>query len=361
MITDIAPHTAMKTILPLALVVATLWGATHATTHGAEAATVPQGFLQIQIAGGAVTSRINTMFSVPLLRQSSAGGQLSGKLTGVGTNTLTNANAGWTLGQLSVAATPHILRITSGTALGRTFLISTSTPNTATTLTLDNADLGGATLADIGVVSGDSYAIFPCETLLSLLGTPGTTGVLGGASAQSADFVQIIVNGAWQTYFFHTTNNRWARNSIGNPDASNFPIRPDSAILYGRLASAPISIPLTGSVPHINRKSLISNTGSTLTASGWPTNLTLQSASINSLPGWVSTTIFSDSDTVSLYINGSWRTYWFDGTNWRRNTIGNPISDTQLISAATGVLVQRKGTAPGSTALVQNIPYNINP
>jgi hypothetical protein len=333
---------------------------TLATASAQTAYTVPEGYVTLTAAAGTGSARTLSVLSLPLLDVASATGQMTGRLTGVTATTFSNSSAGWTAGQLSTAATPYLLRITSGTAIGRTFLLSTSTANTATTVTLDATDAALTDLTTLGIVtggSGDTYQLIPCDTLSSVFGTPGTTGILGATSAAAADNIQLFVSGAWRQYYYNTTSNDWRR--IGpNTASNNLALRPDSAVIYARLSATQLSLTLLGRVPATTRKSVVANSGVSFMAGGWPVDLTLATSGINSIPGWVSSTDVSAADTVQMLVSGAWRQYYHNGTNWRR--IGpNTISDSVAITTGSGVIINKKGSATGTSLLTQSLPYSL--
>ena len=326
-----------------------------------EAVTNPIGVMNFTIPAGTGTTRTVSTLSLPLHDTATAAGQMVGRITGVTATTLSNASGNWTAGQLSVAATPHILRVTSGNATGRTFLISTTTPNTATTLTIDASDALDTDLTTLGITAnattGDTYEIVPCDTLASVFGTPATLGVLGGATAAAADTVTLLDGVTPKTYFYSTTLGRWTRQALGSPDASNTPIRPDAGLNYSRLGNSAITFSLFGSVPSTSRKSVIRNSGPTYLAMGWPIDLTLTQLAIQTIPTWTTGANANVADTVQVFISGLWRTYWFDGTNWRRQALGSPISDSQVIPAGSNVILNQRGTSTGISLLAQIKPY----
>ena len=308
--------------------------------------------LSIPIAAGTGTVCTNTVLSVPLLPAATAAGQMLGLVTAVTDTTVTNTNAGWTAGQLSNVATPYLIRFTSGAALGRSFLLSTATANTATTVTLDSSEL--TTLTSVGVSVGDSYQLVPCPTLLSRLGTPGTTGVLGGTSYNTADQVQVLSNGAWKKYYYSTTQNSWRMAGFESA-ANNLPLPPNNALLYGRLANSPLTLTVSGLAPDSRRVVTISKTGLSLVANGWATNVTLASTGLNTLPGWVSHANPQNADIVSLWSGYAWKKYFHDGTNWRLAGF-NTLANSAVINAGSGFLVTRVTNGTGSAALIQNLP-----
>jgi hypothetical protein len=332
--------------------------------HAEEAFSAVLGVVPISVAAGTgTTTRTLSPISFPLLEDAVVAGQGRGRITGVTANTITNSDAGWTAGQLSTAATPCLIQITSGAAAGRVFLVSTSTASqsTATTLTIDSEEAGLVNLTTLGIVtgaSGDTYRILACDTIGSIFGTPVDTGVLGSTDATTADNIQIMISGAWRQYYYRTTSPAgWVRigfTSVNN----NIPIRPDVLVLYNRLGNTPVNLTLLGSVPTSPRKSLVKNLGVTPMAGGWPVNLTLSSSSINTIPGWVSNTDPNVADNVQLLVSGAWRNYYHNGTNWVR--VGfTSNSNTVSLNAGAGFLINKKGATAGTAVLAQPLPYNL--
>lgn len=322
--------------------------------------TVPVGAVTTTIAAGTGSSRTVTVLSFPLIDTPLAAGQVVGKITGVSTNSLTNTNASWTAGALSVAASPYLIQITSGTAKGRTFLVSTSNANTSDTLTIDSEESGLVDLTTLGIVtgsSGDGYRLIPCDTLSSILGTPATTGVQGGTTSATSDIALILVSGGWRQYYYNTTSNTWLRVTF-NTNADNLPIRPDSVVIYNRLAATTMALTLIGTVPNSDRKAIVRNSGITTAATFWPVDATLLSSNIHLMSGWVSSTNSSVADTVMMLVSGGWRQYYYDGTNWKRVTF-NTISDSVAMSAASGVIINKRGSGSGATVLAQTTPYTL--
>lgn len=328
--------------------------------HAAEVSTVPEGVFTVNITAAAPNNSVITLLSLPLTGVATAAGQMAGRLTGVTANSLTNANAGWTAGSLSTAATPYCIRITSGVAEGYTFLISTSTANTATTVTVDAEEAGQVNLTTLGLVTGvngDTYEIITCDTIGSVFGTPQTTGILGGPTSTSADIVQMMVQGTWREYFYNTTLSRWARLGPGTASA-NVPIRPDTAIIYNRRGTTPLSITVAGRVPSSDRRAIVKSSGVTFLATNWPVDTTLLGSKIHLIPGWVTGTSYQTADIAQMFVSGTWREYYYNGTQWKRVGPGT-VSDNVVIPAGTAVLLNRKGSATSVTALTQSLPYSL--
>jgi hypothetical protein len=342
--------------------------AVPASMAQATATTDPVGFVTVGIAAGTGTAKKNTLFSVPLLEAESITGQVSGVITGVSSNTITNTDAGWGAGALSTPATPYLIQITSGAAEGRLFLISSSantggavvgTANTSTTVTVSSIDSTQVDLTTLGIVAGtDTYKIFACDTLSSFFGTPATTGVQGSTAAASADTIVSVVNGSSSTYFYNTTSSKWVRAVLGNPDSSNVPLLPYYGIQYSRIANAPLSFVVTGGVPTAPRKVAVKNSGTTIISQFWPVDTTLGTSGLSSVV--TAGASASAADTVVLTSGGSASTFFFNGTDWKRVVLGTPTANTTPITIGSSVQIIRKGTASGYTTLSQIVPYNLN-
>ena len=326
------------------------------------ATTDPVGYLTINITAGTGTAKRTSLISAPLLDTASINGSATGSITSITSTSLTCTTAGWTPGALSRAATPFLVQITSGNATGHMFLISPNVKNTSTTLTISAEDQANTKLTMLGIKtgqSGDTFKIIPCDTLLSFLGTPQTTGVRAGANATVSDTVTTVVNGISTTYFYSSTLNRWTRNAPGNADASNVTLRPYAGFQYARLASTPLSLIVTGNVPTIGRKVPVKNSGLTYLSQYFPVETTLAASGIKNLANWKSGANATVSDTVTIFSSGVSSTYFHNGTNWVKNAPGFAISNSLLIPAGASIMINKRGTASQSMTLTQQLPYSL--
>lgn len=333
-----------------------------AQTAGSE---LPTGFAGITIAAGNGTAKTTTLVSIPMLEDlpSTFTGSRSGRITGVGSNSITVANAGWTAGLLSASAAPYLIEITSGAAQGLMLLVSTATANTADTVTIDAAEItrvGNLTALGISTEpgAGDTFRVWPVDTLGSFFGTPESTGIQGGTSATAADTVVLVINGSATTYFYNTatTPPRWSRAGI-NSDASNVAIPPYAGVQYSRLGASPLEFRVLGRMPVGSRKVAIKNSGTTLLSPYWPVNQTLSSLGLHNLPGWQSGSSATAADTVVLTSNGSATTYYHDGTNWRRAGI-NSNANSVAVPPGVSLLISKRGTASGFAIYQHSAPYS---
>ena len=339
-----------------------------ANAQNVTATTDPVGFVTVNITAGTGTTKRNTFYSPPLLEASTVTGQASGVITAVSSNSITNSNAGWSAGELSNPATPFLIMVTSGAADGRIFLISSSNStggaiagvaNTATTVTISTIDTTQVNLTNLGIVAGtDTYKIFSCDTLSSLLGTPSSTGVLGGTSASNADVVTMFVNGSATNYFYKTdaVPPRWTRQSPAI-DASNVPILPYFGFSYARLPASPaLAFTITGGVPTEPRQTSVKNSGNTMLSQFWPVDSTFASSGLSSVV--TSGANVTVADVVTLTSNGSATNYFYNGTEWRRQS-PNIAANSTVIPVGSSVRISRKGSASGYTTLSQTVPYNL--
>lgn len=327
----------------------------------------PFGYVKVNITAGTGTGKRTTFVSIPLLEDANITGKATGRITGVGTTTITAAGAGWTAGQLSAAATPYLIEITSGAAQGRMLLISTAAANTADTITIspEEATRTG-NLANLGIVAGaengDTYRIRPVDTLSSFFGTPETTLIRGGTSSSTADTITIVSNGQSVTYFYNTgvTPNRWSRVALGNPDASNTPLPPYAGLQYARLANTPLEFIVTGKVPSGQREVSIKNSGSTILAPFWPVSQTLAQLALQTTPNWLKSSSSSSADTIVLSSAGSLSTFFHDGTNWRRVGLGNPVANTNTVPVGASIMINKRNSGGAGYAAYENAaPYNL--
>jgi len=349
-----------KHLLPVICAVAIVTEVRGQTTVSSE----PFGYVKINVAAGTGTSKRTSLISIPLLDETSVAGRTSGSITGVTSNTITVQGAGWTAGQLSTAATPHLIEITSGAARGRMLLISTATPNTSDTVTIDATEIkNGGSLVNLN--NGDTFRLRPVDTIGSFFGTPETTLIRGGTSPNTADTITLMIDGEPQTFFDHTgvTPKRWRRALLGNPDASNTPIPPHAGVQYARLADTPLQFIVTGRVPSGARRALINNVSAstTILASYWPVNQTLGSLGLNSsIANWATNPSSSLADRVSLVRSGVTENYYHDGANWRQIRLGTPLANDVVVPPGSSVMI-RRANRPGSGFVTYSntAPYNL--
>jgi uncharacterized protein (TIGR02597 family) len=330
-----------------------------AQAQEATATTDPVGYVTLSIAGGS-GGKAPTFLSIPLLDSANIAGQVRGLITGVSESTISNSEAGWQNGSLSDPASPYLILITSGDAQGRMFLVSTDSPNTSTQVTISADDLLQGSLLDLGVKTGDSYRIHPCDTLSSLFGTPASTGIVGGTNARVADTIVLVGPTGPVTYFYSTTENSWVENSRRVSLAPNVPLRPYYGLIYGRQSESPLEFIVTGSVPITSRSVAIANAGATILAQYWPASTKLIDLGLQNVTGWQTGANAKDADRVVIQgANGVPSVYFYNGTNWLLNARRVEISDNVEIPAGASVQIERRFANPGYSVLQQQVPYSL--
>jgi len=249
------------------------------------------------------------------------------------------------------------------------FLIATN-PNTSTSLTINSTDISQGNLTNLGVAVGNTYKILPCDTLTTLFGTNPTAappvglGVRGGTSISNADNVVLIVNGQTRTYFYRTNSTPgWVLSGLVPSPAGNTPLPPYAGLQYVRRATSNISFTVTGSVPTLQRQMMVRNSGNTQISQFWPANTTLAGSNglnLQTIPGWVANTNANNADRVTIVgTNGSQSTYYYDGSNWRAQTLLKPISTTAPIALGSAIQINRRGSASTWSTYSNAVPYNL--
>jgi uncharacterized protein (TIGR02597 family) len=294
------------------------------------ATTTPVGFITITLPDGTSTPSQTAVY-FGLTDSPTGSGVLVGKISGVSPNTITSSGAGWTAGAFSIAATPYMVRITSGVATGTTWQVSTSVPNTAETLTLSDA---GLDLVALGVIANDTFEILPLDTLATLF----TSELQGGQNETVADNVQLWNGNAWVTYFYNTTRSRWERAKFGTI-ANDIVIRPDTGCIITRRGPAK-SLVLIGRAPATDLRIRFGVTRESFVGT-FPYAKTLSQIGLQSTAGWVASTTESLADKVMMWNGGAWVSYYFDGTNWRRAKFGTISNDTPVQTPERPILISK--------------------
>ena len=322
--------------------------------------TDPVGYVTWTINPGSGTSRAFTSLALPLYQPSqSVDGVASGVINSVTSNAITVLNAGWSPSQFSNSSSPFCLRITSGSAEGRTLLISTSTDNTDDTVTIDLVASNITDLINLNIVANDKFEIIECDTLGSLFGNPSENGIIGAESFSEADNMYLSSNGSWSRFYYNNSLGRWTKLTLGSPDATNQPVLPDDGILYSRLAPISTDLVLSGTVPDTPRQLTINQSGVTVIGSAWPVDIELSNSGISQISEWKSSASPSTADRVYILVSGSWQRFYYDGLNWRKITLGNPTADNQTISSGSAVVLQKFSPSSLDGVLFQDVPYSL--
>ncbi len=304
-------------------------------------ATPPVGFTTITIPANSVKAISIPLDQIP---------DFQGAVTGVTATTITTSTAAWTSTQFGpFASNPHVVRMLSGTSLGRHFKVSS---NNATTLTITLPP--GITDASTVIAPGDTYELVPVDTLASFFGTGGSSSVLTNSNSALADNVLIRGTYGWLTYFNNGT--QWQLQAGGSAVQDNVALLPEAGILFVRNGSTPISFVISGQVPISNLMTDFPGASVSFLANRFPTDTTLSSLGLQSLPNWVSNSNSAVADNVLIRGTYGWLTYYYDGSQWLLQA-GGQTPQNPTISSGTAVLVVHHSSQPLS--LTQALPYSL--
>lgn len=285
-------------------------------------------------------------------------GATAGVITSVGPTSLSDSDAGWA--QVSTTASPVFVRLTSGPAAGRTFLV---VGNSQTQLEISPSDGVSQTpvnLLSLGVAAGDSYELVQGDTVRSILGAGSADGIgapLGANNPDLADHVQINTNNSWYSLYYDLTQAKWIDRGSEVP-ADNLVISPDSAILYHRLATSDFELVVTGTVPSQNRKSVVRSGQTTFLASFWPVGSTVSSLGIENLPGWAKHSDPNSADQLVFFTNSQRVTLYHDNVSWKNALNGEEMGSVQ-IPQGSGVILRKKAVSSNAVVYDDELPYSL--
>ncbi|MBP6506419.1 MAG: hypothetical protein KA257_02540 [Opitutaceae bacterium] len=304
--------------------------------------------------------KVNTFsIAVRLPVGSSLTGKAHGALSGVTATTLSDSSAGWSSGALSQAATPYFVKMRSGAAAGTWWQISTSTANTASTVTVLNRGLS-PTAAGISI--GDAYELVPGDTLATFFG--GIASSIGGVDSAHADAVRLHDGTIWREYYFNTSSGimQWREGSVPF-NRNNIIIRPDSGVVYYRRATGDITLGIVGTVATANERVTVrSALGITVVGSAFPITRTLGSLNIQDMPGFVKNSgTLAAADKVTLFDGTIWKNFNYNisASQWREGTA--PFNRNNfVIPYGAPVIIERGTDSTGDPVLlILKNPYSL--
>ncbi len=304
------------------------------------ACSEPVGFLKAPLPAASDLGPALHSLGIPFQRPS----VFQGSVSGVGTGSIRCSAPGWAAGQF--IATPHFLKLRSGTGAGRAFLI---TANTGDTLTVQVPQ--DVTLTSL-VRENDVMEVFPAHTLESLLGTGTGTLLQTGTSAAEADLVRLHDGTAWSSFFHNGTT--WRK--VGSQDAqTQVALRPDQGLLVVRRGKQALNLPLGGAVGVRAELSSLPASGETLLAHRWPVASTLQALNLHKLSGWKSAPAAAQADKVLLWNGTYWDAFYYSGTRWEK--AGSFASQDNATVPKTGALLVRRAGASAASWWSAPVPF----
>jgi len=336
--------------------------AMSANAQEATVATVPEGMITFALAHGTTS-----YLSLPLTNNET----YTSSVTAVTTNSISvgDTPAPFT-SSLATAAAPYFVKFLSGNEMGRILLI---TANTASSLTLDTTDhsIGASVLlttTGFNVQVGDTFEIFPGDTLASVFGANTTANPLvltGSVNVVNADTVALYtMSGAPAvTYYFSTIGGCWEQYGGAPVNANNTIIYPYSALTVTLRPSHPnANLVLGGRVTPVQAQIKVVSKGTIYTSSHYATDIKLSQLQFGS--NWVTSTNVVSADTLNVWdaALGHFDTYYQKpDSTWRK--YGDTVTDQSSFAIAAGTVttITKRETVSGAAAFLQPpLPYSLD-
>jgi uncharacterized protein (TIGR02597 family) len=333
-------------------------GMTSVGAQSASVATVPTGMITCAISHGTTS-----YLSLPLTNTAT----YTSSVTAVTANTISvgDSPAPFTT-SLATPAAPYFVKFLSGSEMGRILLI---TGNTTSSLTLNITDNSTQTVnltaSGFSVSAGDTFEIFPAQTIASAFGDNSAQKplVLNGASnGFKADSVSLynLALARWQAYYFNSNAGYWeAFGSKAN--ANDTILYPYGAVMITRRDGSPdTSIVMSGRVTEV--PSLTKTTGTTVYGStGYAADMTLSQLQFGS--NWVTGTSAFTASTVSVWNAALSRfdTYYqMPDSTWRKSVDSVTDQSNFVVAAASTVAIVQRSTASGPKSFLSSrMPYSL--
>lgn len=329
--------------------------------------TVPEGITTYSIAATRAGQNLTSYFSAPLATDP----VYTGAVATVTSNTIMVGDTPppWTANQLS--SSPYFVKMLSGLQTGRILQV---TGNTTTTLTLDITDnsLQSVSLTATGfaVAAGDTFEVFPGDTLATLFGlnTAQSPLVLTAGTPATADSVGVYspTAGRFLTYYFDSTLGYWKQIDVAG-NANNAVVRPYAAFLITRRPSEPaLSFVLTGRVAEVNRLIKVPGGNQVIyDSTGFAVDTPLSSLQLsNWLQAPTTSPTVNNADTVSVWNSSANRldTYFqLSDSTWRKVGGGSTNESSFVISAGESVCFLKRAAVSGATSFLgSTLPYTLN-
>jgi uncharacterized protein (TIGR02597 family) len=270
---------------------------------------------------------------------------------------------------LATAGSPYFVKFLSGSEMGRVMLIKA---NTASTLTLDTTDdtiqTVSLTTSGFSVADGDSFEVFPAETLASMFGTNTAQNPLvlnGATSLNSADTISVYNSTLlrFQSFYFNTAAGYWEQG-LSTANANNTVLYPYGALTIKRRATnSDTSFVLAGRVTEVPILTKTTGNGSVVFCStGYATDMTLSQLQYGA--NWVTGADMTTANTISLWnpTLSRFDTYYQrPDSTWRKEL--DPVTDVSNTVVAAGssmAVLERAGVSGASSFLQTPMPYSLN-
>ena len=330
-------------------------------------ATVPQGYLTLNIAATNGSQTTTTYISLPLLNAPA----YSAAITAMTTNSLSVSGTPWTAGQFAAAGAPYFVKMCSGQQVGRYLLVTANTTNTLTLDVTDNSSqTTGLDATGFAVQVGDSFQVIPGDTLASLLGD-GSVGnplqLVGGTSAFAADAVSMYSSTLLRSfsYYFNTTRNAWNSTTASSTTSQNdLVIYPNMALgILSRPNRPARSLAITGYVPDAAplTKTVGGSANVIYSFTRFPVDIPLSALAISN---WTKSNSGFTADAISVWDQplARWDNYYqITNNQWRKS--GDTVTDQSslVIPAGTGIQIIKRTPVTGANSFLSvTMPYTLN-
>jgi len=336
-------------------------GATSADAQSASVASIPEGMITFSLVHGSTS-----YLSLPLINNET----YTGSITAVTTNTISvgDTPAPFTT-TLLTAGSPYFVKFLSGNEMGRVMLI---TANTTSALTLDTTDhTSGSpvllTTTGFTVQVGDTFEIFPGDTLASVFGAGTTASPLvltGGANIVNSDTITLytVTIAPAVTYFFNTTAGYWEQYGM-TANANNTIIYPYSALMVTRRSSNPnTTFVVGGRVTPVAAAIKVASNATTYSSTHYASDITLSQLQFGS--NWVTGTSVISADTLSVWNvteNRFDTFYQKPDSTWRKYPDAVTDQSNFAIAAGTVTTIAKREMVSGAATFLQPpLPYSLD-
>jgi uncharacterized protein (TIGR02597 family) len=338
-------------------------GMISASATGVSVATVPAGMISFTLVHGTTT-----FLSLPLTNTET----YNSTVNTVSANTISVADAPAPFTKnLATPASPYFVKFLSGAEAGRVLLI---TSNTTSALTLDTTDNSpGAAVAlnatAFSVQAGDSFEIFPGDTISSIFGSATAQNplvVAGAPTLAQADAVSFINIAAVSptTYYYNTTDGYWEKaGSAAKANANNTIIYPYSALIIYRQQSNPdATLIVTGRVTAVAAQTRMVGQNTVFSSTHFATDVKLSQLKFGA--NWVMGSDAFNADTLAVWnavANRFDLYYQKPDTTWRK--FPDSMTDQSNVSIAAGTVtaIDKQTAVTGAATFLQSpVPYSLN-
>jgi hypothetical protein len=229
------------------------------------------------------------------------------------------------------------------------------------------------TTSGFSVAAGDSFEVFPADTLASVFGNNTSSNPLlltGSTSVYTSDSVSFYSPTAfhWQTYFFNTsTTPGYWQSTASTANANNTILYPYGALTIARRSGeTATTITLTGRVSEVAVLTKTTGNGvGVYSSTDYPVDMTLSQLHYDLSSSWEESSVSSPSpysaDTVSVWDAANVRFdlyYELTDSTWRSSRDSSTDQSSFVIPAGSFISIVHRSAASGPASfLPSKMPY----